>query len=378
MTVLQLISSGGFYGAESMLVNLSGALGPLGCRAVVAAFQNSQNPHTEVIDRARDLGLSTEIIPCQGRIDRKAMQRIRDLVRRYRVDVVHTHGSKPNTYAYLAARKLGLPLIATYHLDWPDRGLNLHFYHLLDRVVLRRFAKVAGVSEKIVQSLRFSGIPEKRLTMVRNGIDFSPFFRSHSALRDEIGRGKRAVIGVVARLTPQKGHKYLLSAVPGIVHRFPDVLFVFVGDGPERQELEAMVQRERLDEFVVFAGQKADMPDVYAALDIFVLPSVNEGMPMAIIEAMAAGKPVIATRVGAVPQLIHSGETGLLVEPADVTGLETEIGRLLADTQFAQRLAAKGRSQVLKCYSAHGMAETYLSLYKEAMKVPARNADYVF
>ncbi len=141
---------------------------------------------------------------------------------------------------------------------------------------------------------------------------------------------------MVARLDLQKGFEYLLRAARELRATFPGLKFVIVGEGPDRNEIEDMIQRLGLQSTVVLAGQHSDMPGVYAAMDVFVLPSLNEGLPMTILEAMAASRPVIASRVGAIPKVIKDGETGLLVDPGDTDGLRNALARLLTDSDLCQ------------------------------------------
>jgi len=360
--VLQLISSEGYYGAESMLVNLATSLDGAGCRNVVGVFRNGHNPHVEVGERARRNGLAVEVIPCSGRLDRRALRTIREIIYNQGIDIVHTHGFKANLYGTLAGAPLGVPLFATYHLDWPDRGLALYGYHLLDRVILHCFHKVIAVSEPIARSLRRSGLGRKKILTIANGIDMVPFSSVPLSTADSKGP---MVVGLVGRLTPQKGHRYLLQAAPAVLARFPNVKFVFVGDGFERDALEQTAVGMGLDRHVCFEGQRSDMPAVYASLDVLVLPSINEGMPMTLIEGLAAGRPVIASAVGDVPKLIRHGETGLLIRPADSKDLETALIQLLSNPPMRATLAAQGRHWVCQNFSATAMAGRYRELYQE-------------
>src|SRR5579875_3784754 len=164
--ILQLISSEGKYGAETMLLCLVKSLALLGHENVIGVFRNSHCPHTEVAEAARLEGLKVEIIPCDGKIDRRAVDVIRHCLQIHSIDLVHTHGYKANFYGYLAARGKGVPAVATYHLDWPDRGLALRLYHLFDRLVVRRFGKIAAVSEAVARSLRRSGVPSAKIVTI--------------------------------------------------------------------------------------------------------------------------------------------------------------------------------------------------------------------
>lgn len=371
--ILQLTSTAGYYGAESMLVNLAKALNAEDCDNVIAVFRHSKNPHTELVDRAREMGLKAEIIHCEGRLDWKAVRTIRALMDQHGIDLVHAHSSKANFYASVAAAPRHTPLVATYHLDWPDRGAALYCYHLLDRVLLRRFRRVVAVSEAIGKSLHRAGLNGSKVCSIANGIDVAPFVRA-AADPSPAQTGSRIVIGVVGRLTPQKGHAYLLQAAPEILREYPAAVFLFAGDGPERQQLETVARSLGVEGHVIFAGARSDMPAVYASIDILVLPSVNEGMPMTLIEALAARKPVVASNVGDVSKLIQNGKTGLLVEPGDPAALRAAILRLLGDQQLRETVAAHGQQWACDNFSAAGMARRYRAVYDEVLDEAARSA----
>lgn len=198
------------------------------------------------------------------------------------------------------------------------------------------------------------------------------FSAGRPTLAADIGKGNRPVVGMVSRLVRGKGADYFLRAARDVLCCFPETLFVLVGEGPARKELEWLARELGIENKVIFTGQRADMPGVYASLDVFVLPSLNEGMPLTVLEAQAANRAVIASRVGAVPELIQHRETGLLIEPGDVTSLRNAMLELLADASLRAGLAARGQARVREHYSAEAMAKRYLSLYEDVLERRAR------
>jgi glycosyltransferase involved in cell wall biosynthesis len=363
LKILQLISSAGHYGAENMLVSLASRLNQMDCDCTVGVFQNLHRPNTEIAKVATRLGVSVEVFPCNGRADRQAIRRIRAYLRGGAFDVLHTHGYKANLYGYLAAAPLPVSLVATCH-NWSKCSTSLRAYALLDHAVLRRYHKIVTVSESVASSLRRFRIPQRRLVTINNGIEISSFESAEPSLGNEIQNGARTVVGMVGRLIPAKGAEYFLRAAQGILESFPSTLFVLVGDGPFRSGLEALAHDLGIERNVVFTGQRGDMPGVYASLDIFVLPSLSEGMPLSILEAMAARRPVVATRVGSIPTVVISGQTGLLVEPRDVPALRDSVLRLIEDSSLRQKLSDEGQRLVAKGFSAEAMASRYFSLYQ--------------
>lgn len=364
MRVLQLISSGGYYGAESMLLNLCLELEKTANPVTLVLFYNVHQPNVELYERARRAGMSVRMVRCQGRADLSAVREIRGYIRQDLVDVIHTHGYKADLYGYVAARAERKPIVATCH-NWLDGDTALSIYNRLDRMVLKRFSGVAAVSDSVAAKLRSSGIDESRISTVANGIDIDRFSVVCNELRNEARRA--ATIGMVCRLDLQKGFEFLLPAIAELKAEFPAIKLVVAGDGPDRSAIEKMIAGLGLESCVQLLGPQADMPAVYAGIDIFVLPSLNEGLPMTLLEAMAAGRPVIATRVGAIPNIVRQGETGLLVNPGDKADLRDALRALLAHPDMAQRLASNGNALVRQSYTSAAMAARYQQIYQSVI-----------
>jgi glycosyltransferase involved in cell wall biosynthesis len=378
VTILFLISSEGYYGVENMLVSLAQQLDQQGCRTVVGVFRNSQNPHVEVAQQAERQGIAVEIIPCNGRWDWSVVSQIRRLVKKHDVDVLHPHGYKADLYAWAAAAGSRVALVATSH-NWPSKALSMRAYAVVDRLALRSFDKVVVVSDAVAQILRRSGVANEKVELIPNGVDLARFRDVAPALRTETREGAEPIVGFVGRLVAEKGGVALLHAAQRVLAKRAKTKFVLVGEGPARQEWEALSRELGIDRQITFTGARNDMPEVYASFDAMVLPSEIEALPMCLLEAMAAGKPVIATRVGAIPRLIMNGTTGLLIEPGDVNGLTKAILRVLEDRDFARRLGEKGRERVAQHFSAEQMAKNYIGTYEQVLasrggrtgKVPA-------
>jgi glycosyltransferase involved in cell wall biosynthesis len=378
MKVLHLISSGGMYGAENVVGALTHDLNQMGYPARIGLFDNAHCPQNDVANRFQARGLTVTQIPCCGRVERKAIQMIREIVRSDEIDVVHTHGYKADIYGYLAARRLALPLVATCHGSlWTRQTLAIHAYEFLDALFLRHFQAVVTVSDVIAQEARSAGVVADKITTIYNGIDLSAFASASPTLLKEIKKEDNLLIGTVGRLIPLKGVDYFLRAARQVLATFPKVIFVVVGEGPARGKLERLAKDLAIDQNVVFTGMRADMADVYASLDIFVLASLDEGAPMVILEAMASGRPVIATEVGAVPKLVVSGESGMLVQAGDVEGLAKALLSLIRNPELRKRLARNGEIFVHRQFSSRIMSHKYVQLYERLLEGNARALDAV-
>jgi glycosyltransferase involved in cell wall biosynthesis len=366
--VLQLISSGGYYGAENMLLNLCASQQKAGCENSLMLFYNVHVPNVEFYERARRRGVSVRMVHCQGRADWRAVRQIEECIQEDGIELLHTHGYKADLYGYVAARRSGKPIVATCH-NWVGGTAVLGIYNHLDRMVVKRFQGLAAVSDSVAQRLLDCGVAAKKIRTIANGIDVERFECALPSPSLDFGGNK--VVGMIARLDLQKGFEYLLLAARELCGVFPVLKVVIVGEGPDRQAIENMIQRFGLQANVILAGQHSDMPAIYAAMDIFVLPSLNEGLPMTILEAMAASRPVIATRVGAIPSVIKNGETGLLVDPGDVNGLRDALARLLIDSDLCRRMGSAGHNWVSENYTSEAMALKYREMYDEVLGFPA-------
>ena len=368
MNIVQIISSGGFYGAEAMVLHLSRALRDRGHAVTFGLLVNEQNPHRELAERARQAGIEAVEVPCRGRLDFSTIRRLRELILEKSGQIIHSHGYKSNLYA-LAAKGAGkIPLVSTCH-NWTNQTAALRVYASLDRMALRRFQRVFCVCAAVRVKLLDSGVPANKIHLIENGVPMSDFCDA-PATSTKITSEPGPRIGMVGRLVEQKGFHFVLKAAPGIVKRFPTARFLIVGEGGYREELLSLSRRLGIESNVLFLGQREDMPSVYRSLDVFVLPSLNEGMPMTLLEAMASGLPAIATRVGAVPTVINDQQTGVLIEPGDVGSVQTALEQLLDAPDFKLKLARNGQAWV----RAHASIETAAGKYSEHYQDVLANA----
>jgi len=367
VNVLQLISSGGYYGAENVVVSLSESLERKNCRSVIGLFRHQHHHNEELIRQAQQRGLAVQEILCRGRWDWQTLRAIREKLESLNIDVLHTHGYKADIYGFLAARRPELPIVSTCHL-WTHDTAAVRFYEILDSLFLRKFDAVVAVSDTIAESLYLSGILESKIQVIDNGIDLSSFSQARANLAGQINSGSNLVVGTVGRLVPQKGLEFFLRAAREVLTDFPNAAFVVIGAGPDREKLERMARDLGINQKVVFTGECTDMPGAYASMDVFVLASVDEGMPMVILEALASRRAVVATSVGAVPRLIVPGETGLLVPPRDVQALKMAILKFLNDSSLRVQFGNAGEALVKRNHSRDRMAQNYLQLYEQIAK----------
>jgi glycosyltransferase involved in cell wall biosynthesis len=300
--------------------------------------------------------------------DCRALWQLHRRIRGMRVDIVHTHTSKAGFLGRLAARMAGVPrIVHTPHghvFDGYFSPAATRAYILLERLAARWTDRIITLSDGEARDhLRLGiGRPEQFIT-IPSGVNLDAV-RAASPVSLTSGG---PVIGTVGRLTPIKGLPYLLDAGPEILRRCPGARFLVVGDGEMRPSLEAQARRLGLGDRVVFAGFREDIPAVIAGMDLFVLPSLNEGMGRVLVMAMALGKPIVASRVGGVPELLGDGKAGLLVPPRDPAALAQAILALLHDRARATALADAGRLRVPR-YGVEAMLEALAKVYRELME----------
>ena len=301
-----------------------------------------------------------------------------ELVREFKklnVRTIHTHKYKDTILAAPAAKLCGIPhVVRTVHgLREPFEGLRafkMSCYESIERTVHRSCVDVIiGVSSQIEAKYKAEG-EVSRVACIRNGIDLEgkPVQIDRWRIRKDLNvDSETCLIGTLGRLTPVKGIPYLLQAAKILVRGGANVKVLIVGEGSIRQDLLTQTQDLGISDNVVFLGHREDTDILLQAMDIFVLPSLSEGIPMALLEAMAACRPIVASRVGGIPEIIEEGVDGYLVEPMDVDNLAERCRRLIESPDVARNMGEQGRKRVERDFSATVMADRVISVYKELL-----------
>lgn len=368
--VLHIRSSGGVFGAEGVILNLAKELNRQNFINIVICINNFKNPHLELIDECKKMGIEAEAVFCQGRVDVKVIRNIRKLLRKYNINILHCHDYKANFFGFFASRGLNIKIIATNHL-WTKATRSLRIYERIDGFILRFFDQVIAVSDSIKKDILKSGVPEQKVITIYNGIDLGKFDLNCSSeyLRQEFNiPSDIQIVGTAGRLTVEKSQSYLLDAAVEVLKILPKTIFLIVGDGPLKMELVQKTKSLGIEKNVIFTGLRKDMVNIYNLFDIFVSSSFREGIPLVILEALAMKKPVIATDVGGVAKLVIDNQTGILLQPGDLKSLASAIVTLLKDRDKAKSMGEKGRRLVESNFSAKVMANNYLKVYEGILK----------
>lgn len=361
--VLQVRSSAGLYGAERMLLALNRGLGDIGIRSRLMCISNYLKPRQDLHEEAVRLGEESVLLPCRGRIDLRTVGALRSQVDSGNPTLVHVHDYKSAFYTLLATRGRRVPLVATVH-GRVATTKALRLYGRMELSMLKRFDAVVSVSDEQTRELAVARVPATSIHRIDNGIA-PPATSEPVCSRDELGLPPSGqVFAVVGRLSPEKNVSALVEAFAAVAAADADATLAVLGDGPERGMLEEKVRGLGLSQRVRFLGVRTDMERIYPLFDCIVLPSLSEGMPLVVLEAMACALPIVATRVGQVPALLSNCEYGTLVEPGDVAALSRALlARLAAPGTRDQRASAYVRSH----HSAQAMATRYAALYEELL-----------
>jgi len=340
----------------------------------------------DMLDLARARSVQPVVLPALGREispldDLLSLARMVQLVRQLRPDVVHTHMAKAGTVGRLAAHMCGVSLIVhTYH------GHVFHSYfspaktrvfQTIERALGLATDRIITVGDGQRAEIASYGIaPLSKLESIRLGLELGQFLHAEDArggLRRELGIGRDApLIGIVARLVPIKAHEVFFDAAKSVLESLPGARFVVVGDGERRAELETLVNQLGIGGSVTFLGWRHDMVNIYADLDLVALTSLNEGSPVALIEALAAARPVVSTAVGGVPEVVVDGVTGVTVRPSDSAALADAMLTLLRDRKLAERLGTAGRRHVYPRYDSSRLVEDVGNLYVRELTARGR------
>jgi glycosyltransferase involved in cell wall biosynthesis len=379
--ILRVIARLNIGGPAIHVVNLNAGLDRTRFEQLLVV--GTENPgEGSMLDYALSRGVRPIIIPeiindfsLRPR-DVKALVKLYSLMRHQRPHIVHTHTARAGFLGRLAARLAGVPVVVhTYH------GHVLHGYYgaiktglmrAMERALARLTDHIIAVSEQVKRDLVTYAIarPEK-ITVIPLGLELDPFFGcqgQRGQFLNELAMDNGArLVGIVGRLFPIKNHRLFLDAAARVAAQEPSVRFVIVGDGALRPELERYTRELGLADRVVFAGWRRDLLRIYADLDVLVVSSDNEGTSVSAIEAMAAGCPVVATRVGGMPDLVTDGETGCLVRPRDPEGLAAVILGLLRNPETSHRIGRKARTMVQGRYTLQRLVADIEHLYAQLL-----------
>jgi len=367
LRIVQVAGSAEWAGGEVYLLQLAERLDR--ARFQLSVVCPAEGP---LVHRLQRLGVPATVIPLEERlVDPQALRALTRHFTRERPQVVQSHGARANFYARLAARLARVPRhISTVHnslYDYPVSPFRRAVYLALDRVTVPWTETIVCVAESLARDLvERSRVPARKVQVIHNGVDlarFDPAGADGGRIRQAVGLGQGPVLGIVGRMTPQKDHTTFLAALAGAKATVPNVRALIVGDGPLRQEIEAEAARLGVREACHFTGIREDIPDCLAAMSVVLLSSVSEGFPFTVLEALAMARPLVATAVNGVREIVEPDVTGLLVPPRRPDLLARAALSLLEDPGRARALGEAGRKAVEARFPLERMIERMARLY---------------
>lgn len=366
MRVVHISKVKGIAGSERHLLTLLPGLARRGVEPTMLVLEEPAYPADDFAAEMAACGVPVLREPVRGHLDATLTGRLAARFRALRPEVVHTHLVHADLYGLPAAHRAGVPVaISSRHNDNPFRRNPL--VAAANRRAMRRADRVIAISGALAAFVReVERIPGTKVVTIRYGLDApSTPPLSQQAARAALGLADAGpLIGFFGRLIPQKGVDVLLQAFALLAGAHPDARLVLVGDGAERAALEALSARLGLADRVTFAGWQPDAARLMPAADVVAMPSRWEGFGLVALEAMAAGRALVASRVSALPEIVVDGETGRLVPPDDAGTLAEALGDLLADPARGAALGQAGRARLESDFAADTMVERTLDLYR--------------
>lgn len=362
--VMQLGTAGPLYGAERWILALCRSLDPEQVESHIAVINDLADATTSPLTAAaQELGLNAYDFAAPGKFSLTGVRTLRDLIRQHRIEIVHTHGYKADAMALLAVRGTQAKVLATPHGWSHDAGLKLRLYEWLDRQMFQLVDAVAPLSPDLAQSLEPSLGRSGKLTLIPNGVDLIEI-DSATGIDPQIAElhQRGPVVGYVGQLIARKDIPTLLRAFAAWDRS--DASLVLVGEGDQRAALEADATALGIAPRTLFAGWRPDRIHWIRGMDLFVLPSMVEGMPRCLMEAMAARVPVAASDIPGSRDLVRHGETGQLFPPGDVAALIACL-KSLDDQSHLQAMVATARHEIEAEHSGASMARRYERLFAE-------------
>ena len=366
LRLLAIIEAHSITGPAKNLLEFAKLAREAGVETTIATFTRGA-PTNLFIGTAREGAIPVEVIHESGLYDRSVIRKLSELVTRLQPDIIQTHAVKSHFLARCASLPNHAPWVAFHHgYTWPT--VRARLYNQLDRWSLRTARKVLTVSVPFREELIARGVNPERIEIIHNAIPPDWGRRFHEQDRAQALRATlrisadRNVILIVGRLSREKDHLTLLEAVAHLPNELRPHL-VIVGEGPERPRIEERVRSLNLMRSVTLTGQQESAEPYYGIAQIAVLSSLSEGSPNALLEAMAAGVPVVATRVGGIPEIVSHGESALLVEPGDIAAMKASFATVLQDSVLARNLAERARQRILKYHSPEARVAKLVDIY---------------
>lgn len=368
LRILHIIDSGGLYGAEIMLLNLMEQQKLSGLYPILGSIGVRNGGEKDIESAAVSRGLKVRPFRMTRGFSIRGIIAILRFARENNIDLIHSHGYKGDIFFGSIPKMMrDIPVVSTLHGWTTSKAFSkMKIYEILHKLCLRNINMVAVVnnaSGKILGQLR------GKITVIENGIkdiQFDPRYVEKDKKFLE-SCANCFVVGSIGRLSAEKGYSTLVTSIKLLREKHPDVKMIIIGEGSERESLERLVAEYNMSDCVSLLGYRDKACQYIPFFDVFVLPSFSEGLPITLLEAMQATTPIVATRVGGVPELLRGGDAGILVEPGDCRGLAKAIDEICRNAVLRKQITSKAREVCFAEYSPEKMNLRYLNLYRRVL-----------
>lgn len=370
-TIIHAISAYGIFGAEKIVITESQILHKKGFKVIIldiSPFVNS--PFSK---KVKQLDLPYYQLVSNSKLDLEAVFKLKDFLIREGCDLVHSNKYKADIISLMACRMAEIPIITTVH-GWCSEDLKARAYELIQAFSWRFFDRVICVSESYKQKALQFGVCENKLKVIHNGIDVDGYMIKDaqdvrlSVLTKYGIPSHHFVAGIIGRLSIEKGHRYFVEAAKKLLKEEPNVSFVIIGDGPEENRIRKRIGYLGLNGHIRMLGYIEKPQEIYAGLDAVVMPSLREGLPNVLLEAMFYGKPVIATNVGGIPDVIRNNESGLLIPAKNSSAIVDTLITLIRHPEQKRRIGSAAKRRVLEQFSFGQRMAQIERLYQEVIQ----------
>jgi len=337
----------------------------------------ASSPGGKFEKKLTEVGMKIEPIDMTSRYNLGTISQLKRIIKTKDVQIVHSQGARADFFARIAARIANAPITISSMamlVEGYDVGiLRKNLYVLIDRWTERWVDKFIVLSEALRQALiERHKIPEEKVVKIYNGIEldeYNPGLKEARSEKLEVRRGFRLendvpVIGAIGRLVWQKGFEYLIRAIPKVTEVFPETRFLIVGEGPLKDKLKVKGEKLKVADSIIFTGFRSDIKQILTSIDLLVMPSLLEGLPMALLEGMAMAKPIVATKIEGITEVLEDGKTGLLVPPKNTDALAGAIIQILNNKTKSNLLGQNARKMVEEKFSVEKMVEQIEWLYE--------------
>jgi len=369
--ILHFIDSGGLYGAESVILNLSREMQTDDTYTpVVGCIVSHPDEISDLYDKTIEFGVDALKLVIRNSFLFVDIPRAARRLKKNGISLIHSHGYKPSVFGFLIRLATGIPIIATCHLWFLQEKIpvKMRVMIMLELLSYRLFSTIVAVSRAIKVILVEHGVAENKIEMIKNGIVLSDYSSLSDKIVDQLRKDLQLKHGEfcflnVARLTHQKAQCHIVSVARMLKEAGEKVKFFIVGEGPLRDDLQQQIIDNGVQDCVRLLGFRQDVNDLLQVADVFILPSIDEGMPMALLEAVASKTPILATPVGDITKLIQDGRSGVIVKVDDIDDLFDGALRLISSAELRQSCAEFAWEKMHKEYSSLAMYRSYIEIY---------------